>query len=284
MTASIPTNKTTSVVTNNTVPPSDGLAMTEPINPDVNKPSCSETEPTLTALRGVLAWTTETPEDDEHFRSIPWTNKLLSTPGVRVFRPDFPGRPARGPDPMIHGILCREGGISHYACLIAEPGVLPPLQTRSSADIAVPVATRIQQSDNSSAKSMATVPPGQPTLSTAVPMHLDLYTVGSALYGVPNTIHGGLAAVLCDMAFVKVVWVESKPGSNYYSKHTNVEFVRPMVTDADGSLTLIVKAQLNPLLSTEKKLVIIGSVEGVDGMVYVRAQGMVVNSSWKSRL
>ncbi|KAI4862982.1 hypothetical protein F4820DRAFT_428603 [Hypoxylon rubiginosum] len=96
----------------------------------------------------VLSWT---PADDiaaahlDHFRSVPWLADIISLDGVRPYTADLLAGVTTatqpGCDPVLDGILARDGGVSRHICLLAGFGILPPvgrqLRERGAVDPSV---------------------------------------------------------------------------------------------------------------------------------------------------
>ncbi|KAL7622894.1 hypothetical protein AAE478_006573 [Parahypoxylon ruwenzoriense] len=85
----------------------------------------------------ILAWApadAAQAADLAHFRGVPWLADIIGRAGVRPYTPDLLAGLTTstrvGRDPLVGGIMAREGGISRHVCLLAEPGVLPAVGER----------------------------------------------------------------------------------------------------------------------------------------------------------
>ncbi|KAI5925129.1 hypothetical protein F4810DRAFT_708931 [Camillea tinctor] len=179
------------------------------------------TKPTIisTAPTAILSFDPESPQDWSHFLSIPWCATLLSRPGLRPYTADLP-TPGRTSDPVVGGILARGGsGVLNHVSL---------LDLESSGG-------------------------GGHGERPQFPQHIDLYTLGPALAGVPlpvPVLHGGVACLLVDAAAGRVGYMHrfcarAQPEGGgalvgAYSKHTDTRFRRPALMDGPGgTLTLV---------------------------------------------
>ncbi|KAK8116418.1 uncharacterized protein PG998_004699 [Apiospora kogelbergensis] len=243
----------------------------------------------------ILAWKPESDEALEYFCSIDWCRDILVTPGLDLFKCDYVHRKHLGWDPVVSGILARRdvAGVRHFLSSIVRPGVLPPLN----------------QSRNMSSHHPS---PGNP-----FPQHINFYTIGADLAGIPNTAHGGIIALLIDSVFAQLGFLHSNLQKQFYSSFTNVRFLRPLIlpkspavalrkttmfgsesntSDAKpsssdtrhlgGVATVIVRAQIDSIKTKEgdDKMHVFAQVETGGGMVCAVGEGLIVEKIWKSRL
>jgi acyl-coenzyme A thioesterase PaaI-like protein len=249
----------------------------------------------------ILEWKPESKSALEYYQSVPWCAQIISDPRIRPYRADYPNRPSPvGSDPFLHGILSREGGLSRYLSFMAEAGVFPALDLDTERD---PVARGREATsgtlDKTNTKTQFPLP-SRPILSASptpdlpspfpglpenpYPIHLDFYTFGPATHGIPNTIHGGALTAILDGVLGKVAFLHRSPKAQIYSAYTNVRFLKPLVTDATGSVTVLFKSQISYRLSKGKNIIALGTVESSTGKVYATAESMLVETQWKTRL
>lgn len=251
----------------------------------------------------ILSWDPESEESYAHFYSIPWTSRILSAPGVRCMRCAYRHRLPLGWDPVANGVLRKpapvlasefsfggEGGIIHYLSAIGPPDVSPMLWDSSSDDEA-----QIDLGTIGIYSALTGSRPGPQSQASEgfkvdFPQHLDFYTLTSSLTGLPNTLHGGITALLIDSAFAKLGMMHASalvnsyagPEGQFYSAYTNVAFQRPIVLDAAGKVNVVVKAQIDGTRTKEgdRKIYVLASVEGEKGIVFANGEGLLVERVW----
>ncbi|KAI1495925.1 hypothetical protein F5X99DRAFT_94948 [Biscogniauxia marginata] len=265
----------------------------------------------VTTPHGIQAWEPESAADLAHFHSIPWCAAILSRPGVRPYRNSLPGGPAgRGCDPLLGGFMARgTDGVLRHASLLAEPGVFPDLdrdrdrdsrngEGTTASSSSPPSSSREHQQQHANSNNSNT------SSGNPFSQHLDLYTLGPALHGVPRTLHGGVLCMLLDASCGRAGFMHrgrdgdgdgDDPGEmGAYTSYTNTRFLRPGVMDGDGgTLTVLVRTQVSARLSLmlgdgkrrggkgREKMTVLGSVEGEGGKVFAVAESEIVEKAWK---
>lgn len=198
----------------------------------------------------ILAWEPESQEAFEHFSNIDWCRHLLSTPGIHLFKCDYVNRKAYGWDPVVSGILAGRGaaGIQHFLSALAAPGTFPPLDTRLNAASAYGIRpalsaasevlrnrTRLLMMNESKIRTGIPQPPKpQVWNDDPFPQHINFYSIGADLAGIPHTVHGGIVTLLVDSAFAQLGFVHADPHVQFYSAFTNVRFLRPLLIPPPG--------------------------------------------------
>ncbi|GAP91956.1 putative thioesterase superfamily protein [Rosellinia necatrix] len=221
----------------------------------------------------ILAWEPESEADLRFFQNIPWCAEIINLPGVKAYRGDFALRQERGMDPVIHGFMFRERGVMKYGSFLAEPGTLRP--NDSDQVVGLDPVTSSTSLELSSAVN---------TAKNEYPIHLDVFTLGQGLQGFPQTIYGGVLALLADGICGRVAFMHRDPTNQIYTAYTNTRFIKPMIADQDGTITILVKTHVSQLRSTKGKIIVTASFEGAGGLVYATAESMVVEKIWKGRL
>ncbi|KAI1396312.1 hypothetical protein F4819DRAFT_491619 [Hypoxylon fuscum] len=218
-----------------------------------------------TTLHSIISWEPDSESDLKFFQSIPWCAEVICTPKVRPYQGASLLRTSRGTDPVIQGFMFRDGGILRHCSLVAEANAIPHLDSHQSG---------------------AKTPSSQDPLYTQndYPVHIDLFTLGPALYGAPNRIHGGVLALLADGICAKAAWIHRDPTKQLSTAYTNVRFLRPSITGPDGTITIMVKSQISQQLTRQGKVVVNASFEGPGGVVYATSESMIVEKAWKTRL
>ncbi|KAF2972301.1 hypothetical protein GQX73_g1320 [Xylaria multiplex] len=243
------------------------------------------------AVHSILAWEPESEADLQFFQNIPWCAEIIKMPGVRAYRGDYPPRRERGMDPVIHGFnyrrpkrryltskvtVFREEGILRYGSFLAEPGVLPTHDVNQSEGL--PSGKSVSTPSQREPRSAVTASQGE------YPIHIDIFTLGQALYGFPRTIHGGILCLLADGICGKTAFLHRNPVNQMYTAYTNTRFIKPMIIGQDGTITIMMKTQISRVRTTEGKIVVITRFEGPGGLVYATAESMVMEKIWKGRL
>lgn len=249
----------------------------------------------------ILDWKPESESAWEHYLSVPRCAQIITNPRVKPYRSDYPPRLSpSAPDPFIHGILSREGGLSQYLSCMAEAGVFPALDSNPDLDLAArdgEVATATV--DKTSTKALLPLP-GRPILSASptpdlaapssalpenpYPIHLDFYTIGPAVQGVPNTVHGGATTALFDAMCGKAAFLHRDPTGQLYTAYTNTRFRKPIVMHGTTSVIVLLKSQISHRLSKGKKIVVLGTIESPEGKVYATCESMCIETHWKNNL
>ncbi|GAW17949.1 hypothetical protein ANO14919_074180 [Xylariales sp. No.14919] len=228
-------------------------------------------------VHNVLAWEPESEADLRFFESIPWCARILNSPGVSAYRVDFHYRTERGMDPVIHGFMFRGRGILKYNSFLADVGALRPHDPKQSVEI--DPGSLVSCASHLEVQSAVDISKSQ------YPVHIDIFTLGQDLPGFPRTIHGGVIALLADGLCARVAHMHRDPANQIYTAYTNTRFIKPMITsDDDGTITILVKAQISQLKSAEGKIVVMASFEGPGGIVYATAESMIIENVWKGRL
>ncbi|ORY62342.1 uncharacterized protein BCR38DRAFT_238140 [Pseudomassariella vexata] len=235
-------------------------------------------------------WLPTSQPDLDYFKSLSWCNDILSNPGARPYSVDYTkytNRPTRGGDHFVCSNFFREDCISRHLSLLLEPGALPALdktsEPRPKAQLQVP---NIPLPSRPVLTASPTADMASPTAvqENPFPIHVDLYTLGPDLIGVPHTIHGGLVTALIDGNTGRVGHLHRDLKKQGYSAYTNVRFLKPMVTDDTDHLDIMIKCQISSRLSEGRKAVVLASVEGPGGVVYATGEAMIVETLWKERI
>ncbi|KAK6836789.1 hypothetical protein PG987_007284 [Apiospora arundinis] len=233
----------------------------------------------VAAPQRILAWEPESAEALQYFHSIDWCRHVLNMPGLLQFKCDYQNRKTNGWDPVVNGVLAR-----------------PDIAGTSFATTSRP---------NQHGASGTTNP---------FPQHVNFYTIGADLTGIPQTVHGGVIAMLIDSAFAQLGFVHSGPRGQFYSGFTNVRFLRPLIvselpspkqrqqaqdqsdrgsvgsSSSVGSLgsvaNVVVRAQINSIATKEgdNKMHVLAQVETDGGIVCAIGEGLVVEKVWKGKL
>ncbi|KAI0179562.1 hypothetical protein GGR52DRAFT_570441 [Hypoxylon sp. FL1284] len=221
----------------------------------------------------ILSWT---PADEqavahlEQYRLVPWLADVINLDGVRPYTADLLAGVTTatkpGLDPVLGGILARDGGVSRHICLMAAPGVLPPVGRKMRGR-------------------------GAAKLNIEDDFHLDILTLGLALQGIPHTLHGGVLTMLVDAICGRVGLMHRDPRGQTYSGYTNVRFLRPIMASSvptNGSqaeeVTVLVRTQISAEKTRGGRMVVRASIEGEGGVVYAVGESLVVEKVWKARL
>ncbi len=205
-------------------------------------------------VHSILSWEPESREDLKYFRTIPWCSKIVSSPNIRPYQVTSPLRCDRGPDPVIHGFMFRQGGVLRHASLLADPGTIPSLHVVDKPVIGGPGEEKPDQ--NTRLASLET------TAEEEYPVHVDIFTFGDSLQAVPGTIHGGVLTLLADGVCGKTAWMHRDPLKQVYTAYTNVRFIKPLLFGPDGTVTTVMKTQVIQELSTEGKIMVYATMEG----------------------
>ncbi|KAI1119838.1 hypothetical protein F5Y10DRAFT_290866 [Nemania abortiva] len=232
----------------------------------------------VTTVHSVIAWEPESEADLRFFQTIPWCAEIINQHGVKPYRGDFPRRHERGMDPVIHGFMFRDGGVLKSGSFLAEPGVLR-VHHPHSRRIAGTVS-----GDPVTASSHQEPPLPLIASKSDYPVHIDVFTLDEGLTGFSKTIYGGVIALLADGVCGKVAFMHRDPTNQLYTVYTNTRFVKPMIVDQDGTITIVVKTQICSLQTSEGKILAIASFEGPGGIVYATAESMCREGIWKGRL
>jgi acyl-coenzyme A thioesterase PaaI-like protein len=158
----------------------------------------------------------------------------------------------------IHGFMLGEGGVLHYASVLAPPHTFPSLDA-----------------------DQCTASHSKP--ENAYPIHIDLFHLGPKLRGVPFTIYGGVLALLADGVLGKTAYMHRNPKKQVVTAYTNIRFVKPLLTDKKGMATTMVKTQISSR-GRDGKIIVLAVFEGPGGIVYAEAEGMLVEKEWKTKL
>ncbi|KAI1336114.1 hypothetical protein F5Y15DRAFT_219331 [Xylariaceae sp. FL0016] len=137
------------------------------------------------------------------------------------------------------------------------------------------------------------------------PAHIDLFTLGPALNGIPSTLHGGVLTLLVDACCGRVGYMHRDAGGQAYTKYTNTRFLRPAMADGEGVVTVMVRTRVCAVRGWkgQGEMVIRCVVEGVrsrkgggglksggDGdaewerVVYAVGESCVVERMWRGRM
>ncbi|KAK8079196.1 hypothetical protein PG994_003003 [Apiospora phragmitis] len=224
----------------------------------------------------ILAWEPESEEAFEYFSTIHWYRRhLITYPELRPFKVDYANRKAHGWDPVVSGLLARPdaAGIRHFLSTLADPGQLPQLDHPLNAAQALGLtATTGGDVDrvNKTRLYAATVPPTPPG-PNPFPQHVNFYTLGADLAGIPTP------------AFAQLGFVHADPRGQFYSAFTNVRFLRPIIIPPAPALTTTTTQQQqqqqqgSPLSSAAAAATVVGGNQSDSGQggvanVIVRAQ------------
>ncbi|KAK8859222.1 Verlamelin biosynthesis protein B [Apiospora arundinis] len=265
----------------------------------------------VAAPQRILAWEPESAEALQYFQSIDWCRHVLNAPGLLQFKCDYQNRKTNGWDPVVSGILARPdiAGVRYFLSAIADPDTFPPLEHPLNNNKAPFASTPRADQHNEN----GTFNP--------FPQHVNFYTIGSDLTGIPQTVHGGVIAMLIDSAFAQLGFVHSDPHGQFYSGFTNVRFLRPLIVPDTSTIqpplasetarsvgnqrdsghanlsplmsdtlvgvaNVIVRAQINSIATKEgdMKMHVLAHVETGCGTVCAIGEGLVVEKVWKSTL
>ncbi|XXH04266.1 hypothetical protein Hte_010680 [Hypoxylon texense] len=247
----------------------------------------------------ILSWT---PADDiaashlAHFRSVPWLADIISLDGVRPYTADLLAGVTRatqpGRDPVLDGILARDGGVLRHIYLVARPGILAPVSRQLRGRGAITLSPKggnnesgekhhpkqklkkndsvSEYTDQEECYSGSDAPKGKlegkgeaqvgecpfrRDEDDAFPIHLDILTLGPALQGIPHTTHGGVLTMLIDAICGRVGFMHRDPRGQIYSAYTNVQFLRPIIapsTPAGGNQAEEVTVLVRTQISAKK--------------------------------
>ncbi|KAK6859202.1 hypothetical protein PG995_005055 [Apiospora arundinis] len=258
----------------------------------------------VAAPQRILAWEPESAEALQYFHSIDWCRHVLNMPGLLQFKCDYQNRKTNGWDPVVSGVLARPdiAGVRYFLSAIADPDTFPPLD---------------HPLNNNKAPFASTPRPDQYNengTTNPFPQHVNFYTIGADLTGIPQTVHGGVIAMLIDSAFAQLGFLHSDPRGQFYSGFTNVRFLRPLIVpelpppeqrqqardqsdrgsvgspSSVGSLggvaNVVVRAQIDSLATKEgdNKMHVLAQVETDGGIVCAIGEGLVVEKVWKGKL
>lgn len=262
----------------------------------------------------ILAWQPESTTALEYFTSIAWCKKILDDPSVRQYQCNYINRATHAWDPVIGGILSAQGGggVFHYLTMLVskDAQAVGNSITKSTLEAAPSVYSTEESGilTETSTTSSSPAPPKPKTRHDTVlrqssalcadadrfPQHIDLYSLGPALTGLPNILHGGVIALVIDSAFGKLGMMHADLTGQFYSAYTNIRFRKPLLLQvateksriASKNVTVMVKSQVDGRLTKagSKKIYVVASVEGPDGIVYATGEGLLIEKTVKAEL
>lgn len=103
------------------------------------------------------------------------------------------------------------------------------------------------------------------------------YDLGAGLNAHPDLLHGGVISVLLDSSLggaVGMLMLESRERRSYFTVQLNVKYEKPVRTPN----VIMVRAWVVKLVDGGRKVWAEGVVEGDDGVVHARAEGMWVRA------
>lgn len=215
-------------------------------------------------MRTFLSTHTPPKEAVEHFHTVPWLSKYLSSPKYKTI-------------PTFSRHLKASGEDYYFSRTLNTPITIPHMVTLQLADFKTPDPV------SSDAKPANIPPPSGPRTPTIVPEYPDALTMISlgtrGVDGHPGLIHGGVTCALLDETMGLLIMLHDNnvrgpgPRDALFTANLNVSYRAPINTPGDYLIKMwLVKRQGRKWFSK-------GQITDKNGKVYAEGDGLWVTTN-----